>query len=167
MFFKARPKVIGVDPDSFKVQSVNEGTAPFYEPGLEEIVKESRAAGTLSATTALEDALRDADVAMICVGTPSERNGNLSLTTLRQVSEQIGALLPQRSKQLIVVIRSTVFPGTCEEVVIPALKGLTECRRRGEPRVFAGRNRGKDFLVPSLLVVGATDLAPCKRSPDL
>src|SRR5215204_6346814 len=81
-FSKLGHKVVGVDPDSFKVQSVNEGTAPFYEPGLEEIVRESRAAGTLSATTSLEDALYDADVAMICVGTPSERNGNLSLTTL-------------------------------------------------------------------------------------
>ena len=86
-FSKLGHTVIGVDPDEFKVRSVNDGAAPFYEPGLEEIVKESRAAGRLSATTSIADGLRDADVAMICVGTPSERNGNLSLSTLRLVAE--------------------------------------------------------------------------------
>ena len=92
-----------------------DGVAPFYEPGLEEIIRDSRASGRLSATTSIAEGLQNADVAMICVGTPSERNGNLSLSVLRTVSEQIGAALTGRSKPLIVVVRSTVFPGTCEE----------------------------------------------------
>jgi len=166
-FSKLGHAVIGVDPDAFKVQSVNDGVAPFYEPGLEEIVKESRAAGRLSATTCLADALGDADVAMICVGTPSERNGNLDLSTLRQVSEQIGALLPQRSKQLIVVIRSTVFPGTCEEVVIPALKGSPNAVVVANPEFLREGTAMKDFLIPSLLVVGGTDQAAVQKIAGL
>ena len=166
-FSKLGHAVIGVDPDAFKVQSVNDGVAPFYEPGLEEIVKESRAAGRLSATTCLADALGDADVAMICVGTPSERNGNLDLSTLRQVSEQIGALLPQRSKQLIVVIRSTVFPGTCEEVVIPALKGSPNAAIVANPEFLREGTAVKDFLIPSLLVVGGTDQAAVQKIAGL
>ena len=97
-FSKLGHTVIGVDPDEFKVGSVNDGAAPFYEPGLEELVKDSRAAGRLSATTSITDGLRDADIAMICVGTPSERNGNLSLSMLRSVSGQIGAVLPERTE---------------------------------------------------------------------
>jgi GDP-mannose 6-dehydrogenase len=166
-FSKLGHTVVGVDPDEFKVRSVNEGTAPFYEPGLEEIIKASRAAGTLSATTALADGLRDADVAMICVGTPSERNGNLSLSILQQVSEQIGALLPQRSKPLVVVVRSTVFPGTCEDVVIPALNGAANATVVANPEFLREGTAVQDFMVPSLLVVGGEDRSAVEKVASL
>ena len=117
--------VVGVDTDEFKVRNVTTGNAPFYEPGLEEIVRATVACGRLRASTSLPDSLLDADIALICVGTPSEVNGNLGLTQLRRVSEQIAANLTARTKPLIVVIRSTVFPGTCEEVVIGPCR---ECR---------------------------------------
>src|SRR3954452_21454504 len=70
-------RVIGVDRDPFKVSSVAEGRAPFFEPGLEDVVRGCVAAGRLSATVSLAEALKNADVALICVGTPSEKNGNL------------------------------------------------------------------------------------------
>lgn len=158
-FSKLGHTVIGVDPDEFKVRSVNEGVAPFYEPGLEPLIKESKSAGRLTATTSIEDGLRDADVAMICVGTPSERNGNLSLSTLRLVSEQIGKLLPNRTRRLIVVIRSTVFPGTCEDVVMPALGGSSLATVVANPEFLREGTAVQDFLVPSLLVVGGEDRA--------
>src|SRR6266487_2320143 len=75
-------RVIGVDRDRSKVHSILEGRAPFYEPGLEELVGAGVEAGLLRATTSAEEAFADADVAMVCVGTPSERNGNLGLDQL-------------------------------------------------------------------------------------
>jgi GDP-mannose 6-dehydrogenase len=166
-FSKLGHTVTGVDPDQHKVQSVNDGTAPFYEPGLEEIIKESRASQRLSATTSLADGLQDADVAMICVGTPSERNGNLSLSTLRTVSEQIGELLPKRTKPLIVVIRSTVFPGTCEDVVMPALNGSPNATVVANPEFLREGTAVNDFMIPSLLVVGGSDTAAVQKVADL
>src|SRR5437667_2176584 len=65
-------RVIGVDRDEHKVRSVNAARAPFYEPGLEDLIRQGLAAGLLSATTSIRDALRDAEIALICVGTPSE-----------------------------------------------------------------------------------------------
>src|SRR5436853_2171114 len=79
--------VVGVDRDEGKVRSVRERRAPFYEPGLPEIVEAAGEAGRLFATTSSHEALDGADVAILCVGTPSERNGNLGLAQLRQVSE--------------------------------------------------------------------------------
>src|SRR2546426_146877 len=113
-------RVSGVDRDEYKVRSVREGRAPFYEPGLAELVVEMVRAGHLSATMSAGEALAHADLAMICVGTPSLPNGDLNLEQLRRVSAEIGtavSCLPARSEPLPVAVRSTVFPGTCMEVV--------------------------------------------------
>src|SRR5665213_2571732 len=69
--------VCGTDRDEHKVASVRRGEAPFYEPGLAELVKENVAAGRLAASTSTAEAIADADIALLCVGTPSERNGDL------------------------------------------------------------------------------------------
>src|SRR5262249_36610179 len=117
-------KVIGVDRDAHKVSSILQGQAPFYEPGLGDIVRESVARGRLQASTEVLDALADADVALICVGTPSEKNGNLGVEQLRRVSQEIRLGLEKRDRSrapLVVAVRSTVFPGTCEEVVMDCL----------------------------------------------
>jgi GDP-mannose 6-dehydrogenase len=154
-------RVVGVDRDAFKVESVMGGRAPFFEPGLEELVKAGVDKGLLSATVSLPDALRDADVALICVGTPSEKNGNLGLDQLRRVSEEVAANLKGRSKRLIVAVRSTVYPGTCEEVVERALgeaaltSGLAAVV--SNPEFLREGAAVKDFMEPSLLVVGGKD----------
>ena len=109
--------VTGVDKDSYKVEKVRGGEAPFFELGLPESVRKAVDSGRLTATTSTNDALRDADIALLCVGTPSERNGNLGLDQLRRVVEEIREFLTENAKPLIVAVRSTVFPGTCEEVV--------------------------------------------------
>jgi GDP-mannose 6-dehydrogenase len=77
-------RVTGVDRDEYKVKSIETGRAPFYEPGLAELIQEGRANGRLTATTLLEPAIEQAEIALICVGTPSERNGNLGLDQLRR-----------------------------------------------------------------------------------
>lgn len=150
-------RVTGVDRDSFKVESVLSGRAPFFEPGLEDLVRDGVQSGRLSATVSLADALRDADVALICVGTPSEKNGNLGLEQLRRVAQEIGALLSGRAKRLIVAVRSTVYPGTCEEVVAAQLGHSKLAAVVSNPEFLREGAAVKDFMEPSLLVVGGQD----------
>ncbi len=160
-------KVVGVDRDEYKVKNVLAGKAPFYEPGLEEIIRETSRNGLLTATTSLEEGLSDAEVALICVGTPSEPNGNLGLGQLKRVSEDIGALVGARKKRLIVVIRSTVFPGTCEEVVMPALGDTDNACVVSNPEFLREGTAVRDFMEPSLLVVGGDDTAAVHCVTDL
>ena len=150
-------RVIGVDRDPFKVESVLAGRAPFFEPGLEELVRAGVDSGRLSASGSLADGLRDADVALVCVGTPSEKNGNLGLDQLRRVAQEIAALLPGRSKRLIVAVRSTVYPGTCEEVVESAFGGSPMAAVVSNPEFLREGAAVRDFMEPSLLVVGGKD----------
>ena len=155
-------QVIGVDRDSYKVESIQAGRAPFYEPGLEELIREGRANGRLSATVALEPALADSDIALICVGTPSEPNGNLGLEQLRRVSGDVAGCLPGRSRRLIVAVRSTVFPGTCEEMAAAFLGGSRQSVV-SNPEFMREGNAVLDFLEPSLVVVGGEDRSAVER----
>ncbi len=156
-------RVIGVDRDSFKVNTVLAGKAPFYEPGLEELVRETVEAGLLSATQSLELGIADADVALICVGTPSEANGNLGLSQLTRVAEEIAALLPGRNKNLVVTLRSTVFPGTCEDLLMK----IVGPRVVSNPEFLREGTAVRDFMEPSLLVVGGTDPEAVQMVADL
>jgi len=153
--------VTGVDRDDHKVSSVLGGVAPFFEPGLPEMVKANVAAGRLNATSSLSDAVKNADIALICVGTPSEKSGNLGLDQLRRVVDEIAKGLPGRSKPLIVAVRSTVFPGTCEEIVIPAMGGRAQVV--SNPEFLREGVAVKDFMEPSLVVVGGTDPAAVQQ----
>ena len=149
--------VCGVDRDEFKVNSILRGAAPFYEPGLDALIAGNVAAGRLSASLSLETALADADVAIVCVGTPSERNGNLGLGQLRRVCEEIAPVAAAREKRLIVVIRSTVFPGTCREVIIPALGDSGKTAVVANPEFLREGTAVNDFMEPELVVVGGDD----------
>lgn len=153
--------VTGVDRDDHKVSSVLAGVAPFFEPGLPDMVKQNVAAGRLSATTSLSAAIKNADIALICVGTPSEKSGNLGLDQLRRVVAEIAQNLPGRAKPLIVAVRSTVFPGTCEDIVIPALGGAAQVV--SNPEFLREGVAVKDFMEPSLVVVGGTDRASVEK----
>ena len=160
-------RVTGIDRDQHKVQNVLDGHAPFYEPGLEQLVREGVASGRLSADTAAKTGLDRADFIFVCVGTPSERNGNLGLSQLRRVIEEIVHLLPSRTRPLTIAIRSTVFPGTCEEVVIPALSGFPQVAVVSNPEFLREGAAVKDFMEPSLVVVGGADSSAVKRIADL
>jgi GDP-mannose 6-dehydrogenase len=159
-------RVTGVDKDEYKVAAVNGGAAPFYEPGLEDLIRQSTAAQRLSASTDIEPAIADADIALICVGTPSEKNGNLNLGQLRRVTEEIAHAANRRPKPLVVAVRSTVFPGTCEEVVIPCFQ---DCPVSvvSNPEFLREGCAVKDFIEPSLIVIGGDDLAAKQKIADL
>ncbi|MGE5569247.1 MAG: UDP-glucose dehydrogenase family protein [Rhodospirillales bacterium] len=158
-------RVIGVDPDQFKVDAVLAGRSPFYEPGLEELVRKNLSAGRLCATTCLPEALAGAEIALICVGTPSERNGNLGLEQLRRVAGEIGEALARSERRLIVAVRSTVFPGTCEEVVAPLLGERAAVV--SNPEFLREGGAVRDFMEPSLVVVGGPDPKAVRRVAEL
>ena len=145
--------VVGVDKDDFKVRSVLDGHAPFYEPGLEELIRDTVASGHLTASTSLGSALEGTEVALIAVGTPSQKNGNLAIDQLRRVAEQIGC---EHRAPLVVAVRSTVFPGTCEEVVIPAIAN-PDIQVVSNPEFLREGCAVRDFMEPSLVVVGGSD----------
>lgn len=150
-------QVVGVDRDIFKVECILEAKAPFYEPGLEELIAEGRAAGRLSAVTSVGDVLAETDVILLCVGTPSERSGNISVEQLRRACAEIARGLKGRTRPLVVAVRSTSFPGTCEEVVAASLGHEAVVRVVCNPEFLREGTAVRDFLEPSLLVVGGTD----------
>ena len=153
-------EVIGVDVNADKVAAVNAGRSPIVEPGLDELLARSVAEGQLRATCDTADAVRDSEVSLLCVGTPSRRNGSLDLTHLQRVSEQIGACLRDKSSYHVVVVRSTVLPGTTHEVVIPTLEresGKTYGDGFGvsvNPEFLREGTALKDFRKPPLTLVG-------------
>lgn len=159
-------RVLGIDRDQHKVDNVLNGRAPFYEPGLDDLVRENTRAGRFSASSSA-DGIADADIALICVGTPSEKNGNLGLGQMRRAIEEIAARIPSRAKPLIIAIRSTVFPGTCEEVVLPAFAAHGAVRVVSNPEFLREGSAVKDFIEPSLVVVGGSDPQAVKRVADL
>jgi GDP-mannose 6-dehydrogenase len=156
-------RVTGVDRDKHKVSSVSEGRAPFYEPRLDEIVQGGVSAGLLDATTSLESVLDEIDIALVCVGTPSEKNGNLSLNQLRRVVDEIATSAAGRNRPLTIAIRSTVFPGTCEEIVIKALRRFSNVTVVSNPEFLREGTAVRDFMEPSLVVVGSQTRSTAER----
>ena len=130
--------VWGVDVAAAKVDEIRAGRSPVAEPGLDALVAQAVADGTLHATTACSDALDQADVSLVCVGTPSTARGGTDLFYVQRAVDDIVTALrtarPPASRRHSVVIRSTVPPGTVESMVIPALTdglaGTEDHRRR-------------------------------------
>lgn len=160
-------RVLGIDRDETKVRCIRQGRAPFYEPGLETILQRTVAAQRLSATMDVNEALAEAEIALICVGTPSERNGNLSLDQLRRVLEEIATATQKRLQPLTIAIRSTVFPGTCEQVVAPFFAGRHNIQIVSNPEFLREGTAVQDYLEPSLLVVGGSNLEAMRQVADL
>jgi GDP-mannose 6-dehydrogenase len=153
-------RVIGVDVNAGKVAAINQGRSPIVEPGLEELIRRGAESGHLTATTNTADAVAATDVSLVCVGTPSRRNGSLDLAHLERVSEQLGHALRDKSSYHVVVVRSTVLPGTTHGVVIPALERGSG-KRYGEgfgvsvnPEFLREGTALKDFRQPPLTLVG-------------
>ncbi len=148
--------VLGVDRDAHKGAMINKGESPFYETGLSDLISRNVAAGRLKAGPLDEGALADADVVLLCVGTPSQANGNIDLSQLRRVCVEIAALLGSRSKRLAITVRSTVFPGTCESLAETAFAGRSDVDIVSNPEFLREGTAVKDFMEPSLIVVGGT-----------
>ena len=128
-------EVIGVDVNPLKVATLNAGQSPIVEPGLDELIGSAVSAGRLRATTSAIEAVEASDVSLVSVSTPSRRNGSLDLTHLTRVCEQLGEALGGKPSYHVVVIRSTVLPGTTHDTVIPTLERTS------------GKKYGTDFGV--------------------
>jgi GDP-mannose 6-dehydrogenase len=153
-------EVIGVDPVRIKVDFINEGQCPIIEPGIGEIIIRSAEAGRLRATCDPIEAICETELSFVCVGTPSQINGNLDLQHIRRTCEQIGAALKNKTSQHTVVVRSTIVPGTMQKVVIPALEessGKTAGVDFGvchNPEFLREGTAVKDFKAPPKTVIG-------------
>lgn len=113
--------VVGVDLNPGKVEAIESGSSPIVEPELDRMVKDARRNGKLRATTNAADAVAQTDISFLCVGTPSLRNGSLDLGHVEPVCRAIGEALARVNRFHLVVLRSTVLPGTTESIVLPAL----------------------------------------------
>lgn len=114
--------VVGVDVNTAKVDSMNSGVAPIIEPKMAELVARAHQAKWLSATTSAAEAIDSTDMSLVCVGTPSQANGNLDLSYMKRACEEIGTALQSKASYHLVVLRSTMLPGTTEDVLIPILE---------------------------------------------
>ena len=161
--------VVGVDVHQGKVDAINAGRSPIVEPGLDDLLHEGVERGRLRATTNTDEAVHATELSLICVGTPSRKNGSLDLSYLTRVCEQIGTVLRDKRDYHVVVVRSTVLPGTTHAHVIPALE-RTSGKTYGEgfgvavnPEFLREGSAIKDFRHPPLTLVGhnhAADAGP-------
>jgi GDP-mannose 6-dehydrogenase len=162
-FAKAGHEVIGVDLNPTKVGIINSGKSPIVETGLEDLISEMVMAGRLHAVTCPCDAIRETEVSLVCVGTPSNANGSLNLSHIQRVCEEIGAAMKSKNSRHTVVIRSTMLPGTIESVVIPTLEEHSDKQANKDfgvcinPEFLREGSSLKDFYAPPFTLVGADD----------
>lgn len=157
--------VVGVDLSPDKVAALQSGRSPIVEAGLDALISGCHNAGRLHATTNSADAVLNTDISFLCVGTPSLRKGKLDLGHLEPVCREIGEILKSKKSFHLIVLRSTVLPGTAESIVVPVLQKASG-KQMGtalgvcvNPEFMREGTAVADFLEPSMTVIGASDSA--------
>jgi GDP-mannose 6-dehydrogenase len=152
--------VTGVDLQPAKIELINSGRSPVVEPGLDDLIRREVKVGRLRARQQIYSL---GNISLICVGTPSNDNGSFGLGQVIKIAEEIGQLLRQTDEFHVVVIRSTVLPGTMEEVILPLLE-RTSGKQAGKefglcmnPEFMRETTAIDDFFHPPFTVIGATD----------
>ena len=153
-------EVIGVDRARTKVELINAGQSPIIEAEIGEIIARAVRDGRLRATEDTVRAVEGTELSFVCVGTPSQVNGNLDLSYIRRVCEEIGLALRGKAARHTVVIRSTILPGTMRGVVIPVLEEYSR-KRAGvgfhvcnNPEFLREGSAVMDFAFPAKTVIG-------------
>jgi UDPglucose 6-dehydrogenase/GDP-mannose 6-dehydrogenase len=161
-------QVVCVDVSDERVEMITRGVAPFYELGLSKLVQNGLLNGRLSATTNLEEAVKQSESTMIAVGTPSEIHGGpIDLSYVRTAAEQIGRVLRDLIDYHVVIVKSTVIPGTTQNVVRECLENASGMKT-GEfglvmnPEFLREGSAVTDFMEMDRIVVGEWD----KKSGD-
>src|SRR5277367_2598190 len=158
-------QVIGVDPVATKVDLINRGQSPIIEVDIGEIISSNAGSGRLRATDDTILAIRETELSFVCVGTPSQTNGNLDLKYIARVCEQIGQALKDKVTRHTVVIRSTILPGTMHKIVIPALEKFSGKKAGADfgvchnPEFLREGSAVSDFHAPPKTVIGQLDPA--------
>jgi GDP-mannose 6-dehydrogenase len=155
--------VVGVDPIQTKVDLINQGHTPIIEQEIGEIIAANVKSGRLRAVVDPGEAIQKTNLSFVCVGTPSQSNGNLDLRFIRRICEQIGDALKRKSSKHTVVIRSTVLPGTMRDIVIPILEESSQ-KKAGvdfglchNPEFLREGSAVRDFYGPPKTVIGELD----------
>ncbi|HXJ06024.1 MAG TPA: nucleotide sugar dehydrogenase [Candidatus Acidoferrum sp.] len=155
--------VIGVDLNPLKVEQLDSGRAPIVEVRVAEMAEEANKASRLHATTDAMKAIADTEISFICVGTPSLRNGKLDLRGVERVCADIGAALKRKNAFHLIALRSTVLPGTTENVVIPVIEAASG-KRAGvdfavcfHPEFLREGTAVADFFAPPFTVFGTAN----------
>lgn len=162
--------VIGIDVNPGKVETLNGGRSPVYEPGLDDLIGKARAEGRLEAVTEIGDKLDDCDIAIVCVGTPSGVDGAHNMSYIVQVTRAIAsAIKPGRTNPLTVVYRSTMRPGTTEQMILPIFRSLVgeDCDRLIElvynPEFLREATAIEDYFNPPKIVLGTIGAEPSEK----
>ncbi|MFQ5887082.1 MAG: UDP-glucose dehydrogenase family protein [Candidatus Hydrothermarchaeales archaeon] len=165
--------VICVDIDEERVNAINEGKPPIYESGLEKMLRRCLKAGGIRASTDLSQAVLDSEISFICVGTPSGLLDYIDLKYVEDVSKEIGKALKKKGEYHIVVVKSTVVPGTTEHSVVPTLETHSGKKCGIDFGVcinpeFLREGKGiDDFLNPDRIIIGCTDERSTKTLKEL
>ncbi|WP_332701792.1 GDP-mannose 6-dehydrogenase [Devosia sp.] len=156
-------EVVGVDISAAKIDLINRGKSPIVEPGLEQLLEQGIKTGRLRGSTDVASAVRDTELSMLCVGTPSKKNGDLELHFIESVCREIGFSLRDKDQWHTVVVRSTVLPGTVKNVVIPLLEDCSG-KKAGvdfgvavNPEFLRESTAIKDYDFPPMTVIGELD----------
>lgn len=161
-------KMIGVDVSDVKVNLINSGKPTIVEKDIDELIKKGFDEGRISATLDYKQAVLNTDISFICVGTPSAENGHLNLNFIYQTAKEIGESLKDKNAFHIVVIRSTVFPGTNAKIseIIENESGKhrnVDFAVVSNPEFLREGTAVNDYLNPPLTVLGST----CPKAIDV
>ncbi|HWR17299.1 MAG TPA: UDP-glucose/GDP-mannose dehydrogenase family protein [Terriglobales bacterium] len=157
-------RIVGVDPNPIKVDALNAARTPIVEARMNELIEAGCKKGLISATRDANEAIQKTEISFVSVGTPSMRNGKLELGHIEAVCRDIGQALAKKSTFHTIVIRSTVLPGTTQQVVIPLLE-KTSGKKFGKdfavcfnPEFLREGSAVADFFEPPMTVIGCEDL---------
>ncbi|HEU4601390.1 MAG TPA: nucleotide sugar dehydrogenase [Steroidobacteraceae bacterium] len=156
-------EMTGVDIDPGKLSLLRSGQAPIVETGIQELTRSVIEGGTVNITDSVRDAILTTDLSFVCVGTPASSNGNQDLGAIIRIAQQIGAVLPEKSSRHVIVIRSTVKPGTVEDVIKPTIEeasGLKAGRDFSlcfQPEFLREGTSINDYDHPPMTVIGTDD----------
>lgn len=154
-------EVIGVDVNQTKVDMINAGTSPIVEEGLTVLISRMVAEDRLRAVTNVKEAIENSDLSLVCVGTPSNDNGSLKLDYVQRVSQEIGEAIQAKRNRHIVVIRSTLLPGTIRNLVRPTIESYsrkvagTDFDVCINPEFLREGTSIRDFSSPPFTLIGA------------
>ena len=156
--------VVGVDINPEKVAMVAAGRTPIIEERIADLISDVVASGHLRATTNVSEAVSATDIALVCVGTPSDSTGGISTVFLERVAEEIGAAMASLDgRRYTVIIRSTMLPGTCEDRLVPLLEKASGLQAGWDfgiavnPEFLREGSSVRDFHNPPKTVIGASD----------
>jgi len=155
-------QVICLDILDEKINELNKGKSPIFEPGLEKLIKKGIANGNLEGSTNIENGIIETDVTFICVGTPSKKDGSIDLDYIKSASSSIGRALRHKKEEHTVIVKSTVVPLTTEDVVLPIVLKKSGLKREQlgfgmNPEFLREGSAIKDAQEPDRIVLGSAE----------